>query len=789
MQEKFEIPYSFQCVFSWIGIGERTIKIASSRLGIILAAFRFFLQGSYTFPDITPAKRIKKRLKRTPKATEGSFRYAPWFLLLFLPLGICGQESLGLDSPACQLFKDLKTVESIDRQLKDSLPLIVNYQLQGGYFTMPSARTYKAGDFGFGYSWVAPYNIWSLAFNFFDHIETTGNYWIYRKMLDGGFGHLGFGDYAERAANVKFILMRKEDGFPLLPEFAIGWNDFFGSQRFRSFYVAATKEFLPYPFEATLGWGNGRIQGFYGALAWTPWHFADHFLKGLTFAAEYDANNYRRHWSEHPKGREVKSRINAGLQLKLWDLIRLSGSTIRGTDWGLGASLHYDLGASKGLFPKIYDTDVYTAPVDTQPTGPLRTRFELAQELAFAFREQGFDLYNLYWVPGSRDRLWMKIVNVRYREEDEVRRRIEFLLGSITPSDISDLTVVIEADGVAEHEYQFRQEDLRRYAEGKMGDGEFSVIAPFKETSPTPNAFDASLLYQRRKRIWILTFRPWMRTFFGSSRGKFKYEVGFSLGPEGYLFDEIYYSIYGSYTALSSAQNIQTFDFVNPSRIINVRTDSLRYNQSSSFHLDQAFLQKSVNWGQGWFSRFAIGYFETAYAGIALENLYFPVNFNWAVGFDAATLLKRQYYGVGFQKKIRKLTEEGVKYFPYTGLQYFIDFYYQYRPLNVDFKISAGQFLARDKGVRLEGGRTFQSGLRVGLWYTFTNANDVVNGDRYYDKGFSITMPLDIFMNQTSRTRVGYSMAAWLRDCGARAGTGKALYPTLYWERYNYQRE
>jgi hypothetical protein len=709
------------------------------------------------------------------------------FLLFALPLAASSEECLGLDSPAAQLFRDLKTVESVDKEIHDSLPLLINYQLQGGYFTMPSARTYHAGIINFGYAWVPPYNIWSLAFNAFDHIETTGNYWIYRKLLDGSFGHLGFGDYAERAANVKFVLMRKEDGFPFLPGFAVGWNDFFGSQRFKSFYVAATKEFLDYHLEATLGWGHGRIHGFYGGIAWTPWHRASHLLKGLTFAAEYDANDYKRHWSEHPRGREVKSRINAGVQLDLWDLIRLSGSSLRGTDWASSIALRYDLGASKGLFPKIYDVSVYSAPVDTEPLGTLRTRQELAQEFAYAFKEQGFDLYTLFLVPGSSDRLWMKVINVRYREEEEVRRRIEYVLAALTPSNIADVTVVIEADGVTEHEYRFRVQDLKRYAEGKLGEDEFSIIAPMREASSTPSIYDAALLYRRRKRVWMLTFRPWLRSFFGSSRGKFKYEVGFSLGPEGYLFDQIYYSIYGTYTALSSTQNMGTEDILNPSRIINVRTDSLRYNQSSSFHIDQAFLQKSVNWGAGWFSRLAVGYFETAYAGISLENLYYPVNMNWAIGFEASGLLKREYFGMGFQHKIRKLTDEGVKYFPYTGLQYFVDVYYQYKPLNIDFKVSAGQFLARDKGVRFEGGRTFQSGLRVGLWYTLTNANDVVNGSRYYDKGFSITMPLDIFMNQTSRTRIGYAMAAWLRDCGARAGTGKPLYPTLYWERYNYK--
>lgn len=709
------------------------------------------------------------------------------FCLLF-SFGCCALLAEELNDSS-QLFKDLHTVALIDKQIHDALPLMINYQLQGGYFTMPSARTYKAGVFGFGYAYVAPYNIWSLGFQFFDHIEATGNYWVYRKMLDGTFGHLGFGDYAERAANVKFILLRKEDGFPFLPDFAIGWNDFFGSCRFSSFYAAMTKEFLPYNFEATFGWGCGRIHGFYGGLAWTPWRQADHFLKGLTLAAEYDANDYRHHSAEHPKGREVKCRINAGMQLDLWDLIRLSGSTLRGTEWAGSVALRYNLGSSKGLFPKLYDVSLYSAPIDTQPLGVLRTREEFSQELAYAFKEQGFDLYSLFLVPEKQDHLWMKVVNVRYRKEGEVRKRIEHILGSLAPSDIAQVTVVIEAEGVAEHEYAFRLRDLKRYAEGRMGDNEISVISPLKEVSPTPSSYDAALLYRRHKPIWMLTFRPWMRSFFGSSTGKFKYEVGFSLGPEGYLFDEIYYSIYGSYTALSSTQGMQTQDVLNPSYIINVRTDSLRYNQSSSFHLDQAFLQKTLNVGKGWFSRLAVGYFETAYAGIALENLYYPVNSDWAIGFDISTLLKRKYFGFGFQHKIRKLTDDGPAYFPYIGLQYFADFYYQYRPLNLDCKISAGQFLARDKGVRLELGRTFFSGLRVGLWYTFTNANDVVNHSRYYDKGFSITMPLDLFMNQTSRTRIGYAMSAWLRDCGARANTGKSLYPTLYWERYNYNRE
>lgn len=662
---------------------------------------------------------------------------------------------------------------------------MVNYQGQGGYFTMPSARTFDAGDLGFTFSHVPPYQIWSLGFQFFDHLETTGNYWIFKGKTEQNFGHLGFGDDADRAANVKLIFLRKDDGVTFLPELAIGWNDFLGSKRFYSFYATATKQWTFLNLETTIGWGNGRMQGFYGGAAWSPLRKTPYFWKNLMLSAEYDANDYENHPHEHSDGRRVDHRINVGIQLPLWDLFRVSVSSLRGKEVAAGASFQYNFGSSSGFFPKIYDPPEYTAPVDTEPLGHLRKEYALAEEFAFAFKDQGFDLYSLYLVLGKEDTLWMKIVNVRYREESVIRERIQKILASLLPSNIQGVTTVIEAEGVPIYAYFFRYADLEKYREGKLGEKEFQVIAPMKEAQFAPNEYESNLLYKRGKPSWTMTFRPWIRTFFGSSKGKFKYEVGFVTGPEGYLFNQIYYSLQGSYTAKSSVQNIGSQDMLNPSRIVNVRTDSLKYNQSSSFHIPQAYLQKSWNFGRGVFSRMALGYFEIAYAGLATEALYYPVDSSFAIGVEAATFLKRKYFGLGFQHKIRRWSPEGEVLSDYIGLQYFLDLYYEYKPYNLNFKVSAGQFLARDKGARFEGSRTFKSGLAVGLWYTLTNGNDVVNGDTYFDKGFFVSLPLDFFLNKSSRSRIGYGMSAWLRDVGAQAATGRPLYQTLFWERYS----
>jgi len=693
----------------------------------------------------------------------------------------------GYENNVTNLFDDLETVAKVDEEINDDLPLIFNYQMQAGYFAMPSARMAKAGVLGFSFSYLPPYRLYNLLFQFFDHLEITGNYWLFNGIEDCALGKT-FGTFCDRAANVKLALLQKQDGLPELPEFAIGFNDFIGSMRFSSFYVVATKTFLDYNLEATLGWGNGRINGFFGALAWSPMRKLDNrFFKNLTFVLEYDANDYEHHSQEHPKGKDVKYPINFGVHYRLLKIFQVKASTIRGKEIAASASFTYNIGETKGFLPKIKDPLPYKSPVNIEPIGLLRSNKEFAQEIAYAFQEQGFDLYTVVQTVNCKkeDALWMKVINVRYRIEDEVRDRILQILVSLMPENISEVTVVIEADGVPVHQYCFNKYELELYREKRLCDAEVSVISHYSDVTKSPCEYDGAILYRRKKSIWEFTFRPTFRTYWGSSTGKFKYDVGLVAGPQGYLPKQVYYDLQFEYIIKSSTSDIGDRDKLNPSQIINVRSDSIRYVQGNTFKVNLAYLQRSWNLGHGWFARAAAGYFELAYGGFAGEFLYYPAKANWAVGFQAATVWKRNYEGIFFQKKIRLLQGINPTYVDYTGVQYFLDLYYDYKPLNIDLKFSFGQFLAKDKGVRMNLARTFPSGLRVGGWYTFTTAKDYVNRKRYHDKGIFFSLPLDVFLNKSSRTRVGYAMAAWLRDVGAVASTGKELYQTIYFERYN----
>ncbi|MGE5196289.1 MAG: YjbH domain-containing protein, partial [Anaerolineae bacterium] len=689
---------------------------------------------------------------------------------------------------AGSLFYDLNLVAKIDQKIKEELPFFYNASLVGGYLNMPSARVPKTGQVAFGGGRLPPYNIYGVAFQIYDRIELSANYRVFTDLPERNFGHEGFGDDADRIGNIKIVLNLPSDGFRELPSIAFGADDFIGTRRFNAQYAVVTKEWLRYHLELSLGYSKGRIKGFFGGFAWTPFRTSSFFLlKDLSIVGEYDAIRYKKHAQEHPNGRSFKTRFNGGLIFVGWETLQLSVSSLRGEEIAASATLRYPLGKKEGVFPKIDDPKSYSSPVDIEPIGVYREGREFTQELAYALSDQGIDLLKARLeIDGEkRSVLWLRVVNNRYREEAVFRKRLQDVLAALIPSNVYAVIVDIEADALISHSYRFYTEYLYRYRKGSISEFELETLSPMQEAVSKPSRYDSVRLFDRRKAIWTFTILPNVLSFFGSAKGKFKYSVGMTAIQEGYLVDDIYYRLQAGYSIHSSMSSIGATDRLNPSHLPNVRTDTLRYYQTNRAILEQAFMQRSWNIKKGFFYRLATGYFESAYGGIANEVLYYPVGCDFAIGAEVATVLKRRYEGIAFTRKIRKIKGHTPRHIHFFGLQYFLDFHYHFKPLGLDFTFNVGQFLAKDKGVRTEIGRRFANGLKVSIWYTVTNGHDKVNGHTYYDKGVSFSLPLDFFLKQSSRTFIGYSMAAWLRDVGARSESGKRLYDTLYEERYD----
>jgi hypothetical protein len=59
--------------------------------------------------------------------------------------------------------------------------------------------------------------------------------------------------------------------------------------------------------------------------------------------------------------------------------------------------------------------------------------------------------------------------------------------------------------------------------------------------------------------------------------------------------------------------------------------------------------------------------------------------------------------------------------------------------------VSAGQFLAKDKGVNIDIAKRFDSGIIVGAYAAFTNVSAEEYGEGSFTKGFYISIPFDLF--------------------------------------------
>ncbi len=693
------------------------------------------------------------------------------------------------NDPAANLTRDLEIVNYWNKKTAERLPVTFNHLLQGGYWNMPSARMGAEGEVGIGYSSVPPYRNYNLRLQLIDRLEVSGNYRVFKGVDDPILTPMGFGDRSDKGANVKICLLHPEDSNYALPGLAFGFEDFMGTRNFRAQYVVATQVLLEQNLELSLGYGRHRIRGFFGGATWFPFRKCGYsYLEGISLSAEYDAIPYRKEKIEqHPGGRVQKSPLNFGLKYRLWDQIDCSVSYVRGTAWAWSVSTFYNFGQTTGILPKVDSPLLYQAPTVTEPIGLRRPEEAVAQDLLYALLRQGFDLLEmtLDWNECGQQVLRLRVVNNLYRVEQIVRARLNNILAHLVPENIEVVTVVMETQGFPVQEYHFYTEYLREYADRTMGRHELEVLSPMTEVSFEQSSI-AQQIFKQSQEWWNIEIFPRTHTFFGSSKGKFKYALGINVGLNGFLWDTVYYSMRVGCTLISNLHDVSGVDRLNPSQLINVRTDIVRYFRQKGLTIDQVYLQKNWNVGKGWYTKAAIGHFEEQYGGLATEVLYYPVGQYWAIGAESAFVRKRKVRGVELTTKIRKLEGFQRTYRTFRGSQYFLDMYYEWREAKLDFKLMLGKFLANDVGGRAEIIRYFPSGMRFYLWYTITNGRDRINGRTYHDKGVGVSMPLDIFYTHADRSRWGYGMSAWLRDVGATSYTGMKLYDQIREQRLEW---
>ena len=154
------------------------------------------------------------------------------------------------------------------------------------------------------------------------------------------------------------------------------------------------------------------------------------------------------------------------------------------------------------------------------------------------------------------------------------------------------------------------------------------------------------------------------------------------------------------------------------------------------------------------------GILEDMFSGYGAEYLYFSPNTNYSFGFEIFNVKKRDY-------------NWGFDHLDYKNLVFNANFYYRnYGLIPFDMKISAGEYLAGDKGSTIEFSRSFKSGVRFGMFATFTDVSSKEFGEGSFDKGIFFNIP--IYGNS-----IKYTWRPLTKDPGAKLVRRNSLHDLL----------
>ncbi len=248
-------------------------------------------------------------------------------------------------------------------------------------------------------------------------------------------------------------------------------------------------------------------------------------------------------------------------------------------------------------------------------------------------------------------------------------------------------------------------------------------------------------------------------------------------GADGFYFGQLWLALTGN-LKLARGLNLNTqlgqnlynnFDGLkqaSDSQLPKVRSDIVQYLKQGESNLVR--LQGSYHFGiaPGWYGRLTGGILEEMYGGVSAELLYRPFGEPWAVGLEVNRVRQRTF-------------EQRLEFQDYQVNTGHLSFYGQIPAYDMLAAVHAGQYLAGDKGVTFEVFRDFPSGVRFGLFTTFTDVSAEEFGEGEFDKGFFISIPLDLFFIKSSKGRFNLPFRPLTRDGGQRLYVTDRLYGLL----------
>lgn len=349
----------------------------------------------------------------------------------------------------------------------------------------------------------------------------------------------------------------------------------------------------------------------------------------------------------------------------------------------------------------------------------------------------------------------------RYRQVARAAGRAARVVAKVMPESLGRITVVTMSEGLETQRITFLRDDLVAGARKKISPEE--VWASTRFAAPEGIGVDA-IENPGRYPDFSWALEPKFRQHIGRPDAFVRYQLLAQLSGEIEL-DRGFFL--GGGFGLDLKNNLEDLEAPNDSRLPRVRSDIARYlkeGEASIQFLDFHYLFEPAS---EWYVRLSAGYFEEMFMGLSAEALYRPYGSRWAFGVELDQVWQRE-----FEQRFRLLEGERA----YNVLTGHVSAYYRLPFYDLTAAVHVGRYLARDVGATLEVSREFASGVRIGAWATLTDAAPAEFGEGSFDKGFFISVPLDLFFVQSRRDSANFSFRPLSRDGGQRLSVRKRLY-------------
>lgn len=355
----------------------------------------------------------------------------------------------------------------------------------------------------------------------------------------------------------------------------------------------------------------------------------------------------------------------------------------------------------------------------------------------------------------------LRLGNYRYRYLPKALGDAARIIDARVPVEVTEITIADIESGVEVARVRMRRDDLQRAFTGR---GTVSEVFAHAELNGGDQLGDEVIKNEDVYPDLIYRVRPRLKTQLNGPDGFFLYSLYAGLSGQAQISPG--FSLSGE-LGINLLDNFNRLQNNSNSLLPHVRSDIKDYLRDGKYGIQSLYADYQTRLGSDFYGRLTGGLLEEMYGGIDGELLYRPYGSRWALGVEANQLYKRGFHEqFGFQN--------------YNVATAQVSLYYDMPWLGLQSTLKVGRYLARDIGFTYEVSREFDSGVRVGAFVTITNVPAATYGEGQFDRGFFISIPIDIVTPFPSRSTVGTVYRPLTRDGGQLLSSPRQL----YWETF-----